>query len=52
MADASLELDRTVLIVDEVDDLIVNERPNMHYIKPDAVNSPALAATVTHTNWR
>jgi len=43
MADDSLELDRTVLIVDEVDDLIVNERPNMHYIKPDAINSPALA---------
>ena len=31
-----------VLIVDEVDDLIVNERPNAHYVKKDVVKTPAL----------
>jgi hypothetical protein len=36
------ELGKTVLIVDEVDDLIVNERPNSHYVKKDAEKSPAL----------
>ena len=36
------ELGATVLIVDEVDDLIVNERPNSHYVKKDAERSPAL----------
>ena len=32
----------TVLIVDEVDDLIVNERPNNHYAKMDAEQTPDL----------
>ena len=36
------ELANTVLIVDEVDDLIVNERPNAHYVKRDAERTPAL----------
>ena len=35
-------LDRTVLIVDEVDDLIVNERPNAHYVKPDREYTPSM----------
>ena len=38
------ELGKTVLIVDEVDDLIVNEHPNSHYVKKDAEKSPALKA--------
>ena len=33
MLDGTLELGRSVLIVDEVDDLIVNEKPNAHYVK-------------------
>ena len=33
------ELGRTVLVVDEVDDLIVNERPNNLYVKRDAQRS-------------
>jgi len=33
------ELGSTVLIVDEVDDLIVNERPNAHYVKKDSERS-------------
>jgi hypothetical protein len=37
------ELGQTVLIVDEVDDLIVNERPNSHYVKRDDEKTPALA---------
>ena len=36
------ELARTVLIVDKVDDLIVNERPNNHYVKKDVHKTPAL----------
>ena len=36
------DLKASVLIVDEVDDLIVNERPNSHYVKKDAERSPAL----------
>ena len=42
MVSGSLELNSTVLIVDEVDDLIVNERPNAHYVKVDVENTPAL----------
>ena len=37
------ELGSTVLVVDEVDDLIVNERPNSHYVKRDAQRTPELA---------
>ena len=33
MLDGTLELGRSVVIVDEVDDLIVNEKPNAHYVK-------------------
>ena len=35
MVEGKLDADlrKTVLIVDEVDDLIVNERPNNHYVK-------------------
>ena len=36
------ELSKTVLIVDEVDDLIVNEKPNAHFVKKDAQKTPAL----------
>jgi hypothetical protein len=36
------ELGQTVLIVDEVDDLIVNERPNCHYVKADVNRTPQL----------
>ena len=42
MVDGSLELSSSVLIVDEVDDLIVNERPNAHYVKIDCERTPAL----------
>jgi len=42
MVEGTLELRQTVLIVDEVDDLIVNERPNAHYVKCDVENTPAL----------
>jgi hypothetical protein len=31
-----------VLIVDEVDDLIINERPNAHYVKKDVEQTPDL----------
>lgn len=36
------ELKQIVLIVDEVDDLIVNERPNSHYVKEDVEQTPDL----------
>jgi len=36
------ELATTVLIVDEVDDLVVNERPNNHYVKKDSERTPDL----------
>ena len=36
------ELSNTVLVVDEVDDLIVNERPTAHYVKRDEKETPAL----------
>jgi hypothetical protein len=36
------DLGKTVLIVDEVDDLIVNERPNALYVKRDAEKSSAM----------
>ena len=36
------ELGSTVLVVDEVDDLIVNERPNAHYVKRDMERSSAM----------
>ena len=36
------ELRNIVLIVDEVDDLVVNERPNNHYVKKDDEQSPDL----------
>lgn len=36
------ELGNTVLIVDEVDDLIINERPNSHYVKKDVELTPDL----------
>jgi len=42
MMEGKLELNRTVLIVDEVDDLIVNERPNAHYVKTDVEFTPGL----------
>ena len=38
------ELSKTVLIVDEVDDLIVNEKPNAHFVKKDAQKTPALTS--------
>ena len=38
------EASQTVLIVDEVDDLIVNEAPNSHYVKGDVELSPQLVA--------
>ena len=36
------DLSGSVLVVDEVDDLIVNERPNSHYVKVDVELSPAI----------
>lgn len=30
----------TVIIVDEVDDLVVNENPNANYVKEDAERTP------------
>jgi len=36
------ELGNTVLIVDEVDDLIINEWPNAHYVRKDDELTPAL----------
>lgn len=36
------ELKNIVLIVDEVDDLVVNERPNNHYVKTDVEETPDL----------
>jgi len=36
------ELKNIVLIVDEVDDLVVNERPNNHYVKTDVEQTPDL----------
>jgi len=36
------ELKATILLVDEVDDLIVNERPNSHYVRKDADKTPSL----------
>ena len=35
-----------MLIVDEVDDLIVNERPNAHYVKVDVEKTPALVQSL------
>ena len=35
-------LGRTVIIVDEVDDLVVNENPNSNYVKEDAERTPDL----------
>ena len=35
-------LGRTIVIVDEVDDLVVNENPNSNYVKPDAERTPGL----------
>ena len=46
MVAGELELDKTVLIVDEVDDLIVNERPNAHYVKVDVEKTPALVKSL------
>ena len=39
------ELGKTVLIVDEVDDLIVNERPNNLYVKRDDERSSAMVVS-------
>ena len=36
------DLSASTLVVDEVDDLIVNERPNQHYVKVDVELSPAV----------
>ena len=36
------DLSASVIVVDEVDDLIVNERPNQHYVKVDVELSPAI----------
>ena len=33
-----------VLIVDEVDDLVVNEQPNNHYVRKDVLKTPELRA--------
>ena len=46
MVAGELELNSTVLIVDEVDDLIVNERPNAHYVKVDVERTPALVKSL------
>ena len=45
MLDGTLELGRSVLIVDEVDDLIVNEKPNAHYVKVAAIEVRSMVCT-------
>ena len=44
MLDGKLDetLGQTVVIVDEVDDLVVNENPNANYVKEDAERTPDL----------
>ena len=39
-------LGRTVIIVDEVDDLVVNENPNANYVKEDVERTPDLRKCV------
>ena len=39
------ELKGTILLVDEVDDLIVNERPNNHYVREDSDRTPDLKSS-------
>jgi len=41
------ELRNIVLIVDEVDDLVVNERPNNHYVKTDVEQTPDIQKCYT-----
>jgi hypothetical protein len=41
LAAGSLNLDEVILIVDEVDDLVVNEKPLANYMKPDVRETPA-----------
>ena len=45
MLDGTLELGRSVVIVDEVDDLIVNEKPNAHYVKVAAIEVRSIVCT-------
>ena len=40
LVQGDLELKDTILIVDEVDDLVVNEEPSVNYIKPDTDKTP------------
>ena len=47
MVDGSLKLSQAVLIVDEIDDLIINERPNAFYVKVDVERTPALIRCVS-----
>jgi len=44
MLNGDLDLSETVLIVDEVDDLVVNEKPTLLYTKPDAILTPQYKA--------
>ena len=38
-------LGKTVIVVDEVDDLVVNEAPNAHYVKKDVERTPEMQET-------
>lgn len=40
LANGSLDLTDTILIVDEVDDLVVNENPSIGYVKADVEKTP------------
>ena len=40
LANGALDLSDTILIVDEVDDLVVNENPSIGYVKPDVEKTP------------
>ncbi|KAL1529282.1 hypothetical protein AB1Y20_000236 [Prymnesium parvum] len=42
MQEGTLDLSTTVLIVDEVDDLVVNEKPTANYVKEDRLQTPDL----------
>ncbi|KAL1523443.1 hypothetical protein AB1Y20_018383 [Prymnesium parvum] len=42
LQEGTLDLSSTVLIVDEVDDLVVNEKPTANYVKEDRLQTPDL----------
>ena len=46
MQGGKLSLEKTILIVDEVDDLVVNEKPTVNYTKADADLSPHMQSAL------